>query len=73
MDDETPLQVRRFQKIDVLILGLNLVQNVAAVVADTFEMATHLVAAHANYNVERERFREDAAREIETITGENDG
>lgn len=64
---------RQFQKIDILILAFNLAAEVAEAISDTCASATILLAAHANYNVDREQFRQDAAREIETITGEDNG
>jgi hypothetical protein len=74
MDDEfegrTP--ARKFQKIDILILGFNLLDEVFAAVSDAFTSLTTLTAAHANYNVQREQFRQDATLEIETITGDAD-
>jgi len=75
MDDEefegrTP--PRKFQKVDILIVGFNLVSEVFDALGDAFTSLTMLTAAHANYNVEKEQFRLDAAMEIETITGDVD-
>lgn len=75
MDDEefegrTP--PRKFQKIDMLIVGFNLASEVFEAVSDAFMSLTVLCAAHANHNVEKEQFRLDAAMEIETITGDVD-
>jgi hypothetical protein len=74
MEDEYDSRVpaRRLQKIDLAIITLNTLSDLFGAVADGFEMTVTLLAAHANYNVERAQFAERAALEIETITGGQD-
>jgi hypothetical protein len=66
---------RKFQKVDVIVLGLNLVHGVAQAVADTFLAAQGIFAGHANYMIEQTTFHEEAALEIETLIAgeETDG
>lgn len=55
-------------KVDFLILGLNLIGGIATAIRDTAEIAVNICAAHANWQVERDVFHEEAAIEIETLT-----
>lgn len=71
-DYESYVPARRLQKIDILIVGLELARMASYAVTNTLESAVQLVAAHANYNVERQQFHEAAALEIETIIGEQE-
>jgi hypothetical protein len=59
---------RKFQIVDLAVLVLNLVRGLSEAFTHTFTLAQQLVAAHANYRVETEDFRQQAAREIETLT-----
>lgn len=63
---------RRLRRLDAVILGLEFLRAIASAVEDTLGSAVALTAAHANYDVDREEFMNDAAIEIETITGEQE-
>lgn len=65
---EVRTPARRFQKIDFLVVAFNLASDVFESISDAFTSLTMLTAAHANYTFEQERFRLEAARQIETIT-----
>jgi hypothetical protein len=72
-DYETWVPNRRFRKVDVVVLGVNFAYRLVGAVHSTLEDVVQLVAGHANFEVERDTFREEAMLEIETITGEQDG
>jgi hypothetical protein len=71
-EEEFYTPARQLQKIDAVVVTLEFFRQIAAAVADTLGSGVALVAAHANYNVERRQFHEEAALEIETITGEQE-
>jgi hypothetical protein len=79
VDDDFELELepyelsRRFRKPDFVVLGLDLIAGVVTSVAQTLTMARDCAAMHANWHAERDIFHEEAAREIETLTGEQDG
>lgn len=64
---------RRFMPTDVVVLGLHLVAGISGAVTNTLNTAQALAAAHANFKVAQHEFHEEAALEIETMTGESDG
>lgn len=65
---------RKFRKADLAVLALGLVSGIVDAVQATATTAYNLAAMHANYEVDQDTFREEAALEIETITGDsNDG
>jgi hypothetical protein len=59
---------RRFAKLDLAVIGLRLVSDVADVFATSLAMLHDVVALHANFNIQQSRFHEEAAREMETLT-----
>jgi hypothetical protein len=64
---------RRFQKVDLVIFGVNVTGGTLAAVAASLEALGNALLGHANYNVDRDSFHEEAALEIETMTtGETD-
>jgi hypothetical protein len=64
---------RRFMPADVAVLALDLAAGLSAAVAQTVMDARNIAAFHANWQVDRSRFHEQAALEIETmIAGETD-
>lgn len=74
--DVTPLPSRRLRRADVLVLGFGLFYRLSTAVTTTLEQAHDLMAMHANYEVDRDIFQEEASREIEMLTGateEQDG
>lgn len=71
-EEEYETYSRKFQPIDLVVLGLSMAHGIACAIARDLQVATSLVAAHANYNIERAAFHDEAMLEIETITGEQD-
>lgn len=70
--ESAPLS-RKFYKVDIVVLGLNLMKGVAQAFADTLDTATDIAAMHANWRVDQDDFRQSAALEIETlIAGEDE-
>lgn len=69
-EEDTVRPCRQLQRADLGVLGLHLVHGVARAFADTAALALQCVVGHANHNVERQQFHEDAAREIERLTEE---
>jgi hypothetical protein len=74
MDEEFEGRVpaRKFQRIDIPMLGLSMVADFFQSMSNTLESVAMLLAAHANYNVEQNEFHRDATMEIENLTGEQD-
>lgn len=72
-DEELGYTSRKFHALDIVVLGLSLAHGITQAIARDLATATHLVAAHTNYKIDRENFLEEAALEIETMTGEDDG
>lgn len=72
LETSAPLS-RKFYKVDLLVLGLNFMRGVAQAAAETLETAVDIAAMHANWQIDREAFHEEAALEIETlIAGEDE-
>lgn len=75
MDDEEEYEEffhasRRFRRADVAVLTIGFVRGVIGSAFETLSTLESLVAAHANYECDQDDFRQEAARAIETITGE---
>jgi hypothetical protein len=68
-----PAPSRRFQSVDVLVLLFDLLRGIAHALYNTADSAFQLTAAHANWRVDRDAFHEEAALELETLTGDDDG
>lgn len=64
---------RRFMPVDIIVLFLGLITGVLSAITNTFSMAQMLVASHANHKVDQHDFHEQAAQEIETLTGDENG
>lgn len=64
---------RRMLAFDVVVLAAFLIDEIAAAVHSTTTAAYNLTAMHANHLHEQATFREEAALEIETMTGGTDG
>lgn len=76
MDVNQPLPGRRFRRADLAVLGLGLLFRLSNAVTSSLEEAHDLIASHANYEIDRDAFHEEAARELETLiayTEEEDG
>lgn len=76
-DEEFDAQVaytpaHRLRKIDMLIVGLEFARQMTSAIEDTLSSCVQLVAAHANYKFERDKFQQAAALEIETLTSGDD-
>lgn len=63
-----PPPTRRFVLVDLLVLSLHFVSEVAGAFHSTSVAAYNIAAQHANYRVDQRDFREQAARDIETLT-----
>lgn len=74
-DDCTPSTpaVRRMRRADYVVLGCFILDEVVSALHTCTVKAYNLAAMHANYVHEQATFREEAAIEIETLTGERDG
>jgi hypothetical protein len=73
-EEESFTWSRRFQRVDILVLGFSLAADLVDAVGNNLRAAQGLLAAHANYQVDQNAFHEEAVREIETlISGEDDG
>lgn len=70
--DETEPVSRKFRKADLAVLAIGLIHGFVAAAYETTMTAYNLAGMHANYVVDRDTFHEEAALEIETITGEQD-
>lgn len=60
----------RTRKIDLLFVGVSFVKDVASAVTEAIGDVQQLVAMHANWQVEREQFHEQAAVELESLLAE---
>lgn len=67
---ETSIPSRKFRRVDMLVIGFTLLQDISNAVGTAFSTAAQLAAEHANYQYDRETFHEEAALEIETLTQE---
>lgn len=77
-DDFEPVVVsrpaqRRAIAFDLVVLGAYVLDELAGALHSTCTAAYNLAAMHANHLHEQATFREEAALEIETMTGEFDG
>jgi hypothetical protein len=63
----------RFMPCDVLPLALGLLEGVASAIHASTVTAYNVAARHANFKHNQAVFLEEAAIEIETLTGEADG
>ena len=63
----------KFMAVDILPLILGFTENVLGALHSTAITAYNVAARHANFKHEQAVFREEAAIEIETLTGEVDG
>lgn len=75
MDDEEffaeqSLASRKFRKMDLLVYGLDFAGDSIRLVADLFDNLRDLAAMHVNYEIDRDKFANEAAMEIERMTGE---
>lgn len=75
MDDDYDVETSsmRFMRCDIAPLILSLVEGITGAVHATAVTAYNVAARHANHMHEQAVFYEEAAIEIETLTGENDG
>lgn len=76
VEDEGAAYSRKFRRADVLVVGLNFTKRLIGAFYHTASELTELVAMHANYEVDREAFAEEAALEIESLVSgeeESDG
>lgn len=73
LDEEFTHPSRRFRKGDLIVLALDTAYNFVGVMANTLAIARNLAGMHQNYRVDQDNFRRQAALDIETITGEQDG
>lgn len=72
-EENEEMNSHKFRAIDAVVLTLGLVHELVSAVYQTTMTAYNLAAAHANYIVDQDNFRKEAALDIETITGEQDG
>lgn len=83
MDDEEDFEfvefvemtppARRFHKVDLIVLGIDLIRGLSQAVTNTLTTTQDLAAMHANFQTQREDFHEQAALEIEMlVTGEDE-
>lgn len=77
MDDDYDITyVSRGRKaglVDLLVLSLHFVSELTSALHSTAVAAYNIAAQHANHRIDQEAFREQAALEIETLTGDDDG
>jgi hypothetical protein len=74
-DDYLDIETRsmRFIRADIFPLILGLIEGIAGAIHASTVTAYNVAARHANHMHEQAVFREEAAIEIETLTGETDG
>ena len=70
-DDED--REMRFLAADIPPLVLGLLEGILGAIHAASVTAYNVAARHANFRHEQELFREEAALEIETMTGEANG
>lgn len=76
MDLDERLPSRRLRRADFFVVGIGLFYRLSNAITSTLEEAHDFVAMHANYEVDRDAFQEEAALEIEMLvanTEEEDG
>jgi hypothetical protein len=69
-DDYGKLPGRRFQALDLLVVGTQTLSDIIGSVADGMESLSDLLAAHANRAEEQDDFARSAGRDIERMTGD---
>lgn len=72
-DDDYGPVTRRMLPVDYVVMAAFFFDELAGAVHRTATKAYNLAAMHANHIHEQATFREEAALEIETLTGEVDG
>lgn len=72
-DDYDEDRSMRFLAADIPPLVLGLLEGILGAVHAASVTAYNVAARHANFRHEQELFREEAALEIETLTGETNG
>ena len=71
---EETISARPMQKLDLAVVGIQLVRDVVQSTANAFETLLDCVAGQANYNVDRKEMEIEATEAIESIArGELDG
>lgn len=73
MDDDVERINMRFIAADIPPLILGLLEGIAGAVHQSLVIAYNVAARNANFQHDQLTFREEAAIEIETLTGETDG
>jgi hypothetical protein len=71
MDDDNfdgTIPGRRFRLVDLAVVGAGFLSDVVAATETATDLLHNLACRHANWLVNRERFREQAALEIEALT-----
>ena len=66
-DDWGRVPPRRFQAIDLIGIGAQMVSDLLESVASAAHSVGDLIAAHSNYREDRQEFAETAALEIERL------
>ena len=69
-DEEVQRWSRPLQKWDFVVLGLNVLSGAAEAVSETLQTLQVLVAAHANHKNDQRIFHQEAAIQIERLTGD---
>jgi hypothetical protein len=64
---------RRFIWQDVIVIGLDALYEITTAVGRTLCLARNTAAMHTNWVASQREFHQQAAKEIETLTGEVDG
>lgn len=73
MDDEVEDRSMRFMAADIPPLVLGLLEGIVGAVHQGLVIAYNVAARNANFAHEQAIFHEEAAIEIETLTGDSDG
>jgi hypothetical protein len=72
-DDEVETRSMRFIVADIPPLVFGLLEALTGALHQSLVVAYNVAARNANFKHEQAIFREEAAIEIETLTGETDG
>ena len=73
MDDGVERDSMRFIKADIAPLVLGLLEGIIGAIHQSVVIAYNVAARNANFQHEQLTFHEEAAIEIETLTGDVDG
>lgn len=73
MDDEVEDRSMRFMAADIPPLVLGLLEGIVGAIHQSVVIAYNVAARNANFAHDQAIFHEEAAIEIETLTGETDG